>query len=903
MSLANGTLLGPYRISGLLGKGGMGEVYRAEDTRLGRAVAIKVLSSSSSQNGEFRERFAREARAISSLSHPNICALYDVGSQADVDYIVMEYLEGETLADRMKKGPLPVDQILRYGREVAMALEAAHRRGIVHRDLKPGNVMLTTTGAKLLDFGLATLQRRASFAGDAKEKNGRLTATGMVMGTLHYMAPEQIEGREVDARTDVFALGCVLYESMAGRPPFTGDSTLAVMKAVLGSEPAPLEELRAETPPAFRRVVKTCLAKDPEERWQTAQDVALQLRGMAEAGPEPASLVKPAKPVKRAGGWRARALTAFALLLALGLGLAVDRGYLQRQPVAASPLRFEILPPGKSAFNFEGFASAPVAVSPDGRMLVFGSRDPEGSPHLWVRPLGSLEPRALAETDGASYPFWSPDSRSVGFFSQGKLKRVDVAGGSPHTLCDAPYGRGGSWSPLGVIVFAPDVIGPLYQVSALGGVPTAVTAVNTTGGLTHRWPWFLPDGRHFLFTAGNPRGAAGGQEGLCVGSLDSSQAHRLLPSRSRAVYENGNLLYVRNRTLVAQPFDAGTLKVLGDPVPLAGPLAYSPGTLGAVFSASAGGILAYSTSTAAGGTLLAWYDREGHRAETLDESMVYYSPQISPDQKQLAVDVLDPATGNVDVWLYQLASKLKTRLTFGITEVVNMSPLWSPDGTQIAFASNRAGVFNLYRKPANSSGGDELLLQTSMNKNPTGWSPDGRYLLFEQRDPTQRGRTEIGVLPLFGDRTPFVLTVSAAGGREAVVHPNGRWVAYTSNETGRDEVYVTSFPNPGSFRQISTAGGESPSWAHDGKELFYLAPDLQMMAAQVSGQAATFESGAVRPLFSTHVAVQAMARPFDVAADGKKFLIDSVPEANSASITIMANWTSLLNENRSADGH
>lgn len=901
MPLANGPLLGPYRIQNPLGKGGMGEVYRAEDTRLGRAVAIKVLSASLSQDGQFRERFAREARAISSLSHPNLCALYDVGSQDGVDFIVMEYLEGETLAGRMKKGPLAVEQVLRYGTEVAMALEAAHRRGIIHRDLKPGNIMLTKTGAKLLDFGLARLRQPASFAGGAKAQEQRLTASGMVIGTLHYMAPEQIEGREADARTDIFALGCVLYETMAGRPPFTGGSTLSVMKAVLEAEPPPLEELRPDAPVAFRRLLKTCLAKDPDERWQTAHDIALQLRGIAEAGPGAKST--PVAIPKKRGKWRAWMLAAAALLVVFGLGWAVDRGYFQRQAIAVSPIRFAIYPPEKSVFNFEGFASAPVAVSPDGRMLVFGGTGLEGSPHLWVRALGSLEPQLLEGTDGASYPFWSPDSRSVGFFSQGKLKRVDVAGGSPLALCDAPFARGGSWSQKGVIVFAPDVIGPLYQVSSLGGGPTPVTVVSAAGCLTHRWPWFLPDGRHFLYNAGNARGAAGGEEGLYVGSLDSKEVHRLLPLRSKAVYQSGNLLYVRNRTLVAQPFDARTLRVQGDPVPLAESLAYSPGTLGAVFSASAGGILAYSTSAAAGGTQLEWYDREGHRTDTLDEAMVYYSPQISPDEKQLAVDVLDPATGNVDIWLYQLASKIKTRLTFGTTEVVNMSPVWSPDATQIAFASNRECVFNLYRKPANSSGGDELLLQTSMNKNPTDWSPDGRYLLFEQRDPSQRGRIEIGVLPLFGDRTPFVLTVSAAGGCEAAVHPNGRWVAYTSNETGRDEVYVTSFPHPESFRQISSAGGESPSWGRDGKELFYLAPDLQMMAAEVNGQGATFESGAVRSLFSTHVAVQAMARPFDVAADSRKFLIDSVPEANSASITIVANWTPVLNQNRSEGGH
>ena len=893
MPLANGALLGPYKIQSSIGEGGMGEVYRAQDTRLGRAVAIKVLSSRQSQDVGSRERFAREARAISSLSHPNICALYDVGSQDGVDYIVMEYLEGETLAARLKKGPLPIEQALRYGTEVSMALETAHRSGIVHRDLKPGNVMLTKSGAKLLDFGLATLKQQSPFGPEAKAKDDRLTAAGMVIGTLHYMAPEQIEGREADARTDVFALGCVLYEAVAGRPPFVGESISGVMRAILDSEPPPLEGLRADTPVILRRLIKTCLAKDPEERWQTARDVGLQLRSLAEGGLEPSAPASSTISPKKRSGWLGWTLATAALLLAIAFGLAFGPSYFGKRSAEASAIRFDVYPPEKSAFNFAGFAAAPMAVSPDGRLLAFGGSGPGGKPQLWVRPLGNLVAQALAETEGASYPFWSPDSRSVGFFAQGKLRRIDVTGGSPHVLCDAPAGRGGTWNQQGTIVFAPDVIGPLYEVPAEGGVPTPATVVNTVGGMTHRWPWFLPDGHHFLYVSSNPRCAAGGDEGLYLGALDSKEARRLLALRSKAIYQNGNLLYVRNRTLLAQPFDAKTLKVEGDPVSVVESLAYSPGTLSAVFSASAG-ILAYSTSAAASGTQLIWCDRQGQRTGALDESAVYYSPKLSPDGKQFAVDVLDPATGNVDIWLYQLASNLRTRLTFGTTINVNMSPVWSPDATQIAFASNRSGVFDLYRKLANSAGGDEPLLQTSFNKNPTDWSPDGRYLLFEQRDARQKGRSDIGVLPLFGDRTPFVLSVSDAGAREAVFHPNGRWVAYTSNETGRDEIYVTSFPHPGSLREISTGGGENPTWGRDGRELFYLSPDLQMMVAEVNGQGSTFESGAVRALFSTHAAVQTMASPFAVSVDGRKFLVDSLPDANSPSITLVVNWQAAL---------
>jgi Tol biopolymer transport system component len=647
---------------------------------------------------------------------------------------------------------------------------------------------------------------------------------------------------------------------------------------------------------AFRRLIKTCLAKDPEERWQTAHDVGLQLRGIAEGGPEPKAIAKPTRSPKKGSDWLAWMLATVALLLALGLGLALGPSYFEKRSVETSLIRFELYPPEKSTFDFAGFASAPVAVSPDGRMLAFGGRTPEGKTQLWVRPLDNLAAQALPETDGASYPFWSPDSRSVGFFAQGKLKRIEVAGGSPRTLCEAPSAQGGTWNQQGVIVFAPDQTGPLCQVSAFGGIPKPVTVVSTPGDLTQRWPWFLPDGRHFLYLSSNPRGAAGGDEGLYVGSLESKETHRLMLLRSNAVFENGELLYLQDRTLVAQPFDAKTLKIAGEPIPLVHSVAYAPATLRGVFSASGGELLAYATSPAPSGTQLIWYDRQGKQIETLDESVVYYSPELSPDGKQLAVDILEPGTGNVDIWLYQLGNNLKTRFTFGTS--VNMSPVWAPDGTQIAFASNRKGFFDLYTRPVNSSGEDEFLLQTNSNKNPTDWSPDGRYLLFEQRDPVQMTKTEIGVLPLFGDRKPFILVASSANVREARFDPSGHWVAYTSDETGRNEVYLTSFPNPGSLRQVSTAGGENPLWGRDGKEIYYLSPDLQMMVAEVNGKGSTLEIGAVRSLFSTHAAVQLMAAPYAVSGDGQKFLIDSLPQANPSSLTIVVNGMTALKASR-----
>lgn len=897
MTLSTGKMLGPYQIQSQLGVGGMGEVYRAQDTRLGRVVALKVLPPHLSRDTAFRQRFAREARAVSSLSHPNICALYDVGHQDGVDFIVMEYLEGETLAARIKKGPIPIEQLFRSGIEVAQALDTAHRHGVIHRDLKPGNIMLTRTGAKLLDFGLATLKAGPS-SDEGQGEDHRLTATGMVVGTLHYMAPEQIEGREADARTDIFALGAVLYEMASGQPPFTGKTTSAVMTAILGTEPPPVGTLRPDAPPALGRLIKTCLAKEPDERWQTAHDVALQLRGIAEGSSDSQQLVQPAALPKARSRQVAWTVAVLALLLVGVLGVS----YLRKTPVETGTIRFEVYPPTKSTFNFSGFAAGPVALSPDGRTMVYGATGPHGRTQLWLRPLDALEARPLPGTDGASYPFWSPDSRSIGFFAQGKLKRVGISGGAPQTLCDAPSGRGGTWGDAGVIVFAPNSIGPLYQVPAQGGTSKAVTVADRPGGLSHRWPWFLPDGNHFLYFSGSPRGAASEDEGVYVGSLNSSQSRRLIRVRSNAAYYKGDLVYLRDRTLMEQSLNTKTFRLSGDPAALARSVSYSPATFYGVFSASSRGLLAYQTSSAPSGTQLIWFDRQGKQSTLVADSVVHYSLALSSDGKWLATDLLDPSTGNVDIWLQDLANgSTAQRFTFGTS--VNMSPVWSPDGKTIAFASNRSGYFDLYRKPANGSGKAELLLHSDTNKNPTDWSPDGRYLLFEQRDPKGNTRSDIGVLPLFGERKPSMLAATKADEREARFSPNGRWVAYASDETGRAEVYVTSFPQAGSLRQVSVAGGGSPAWRRDGKEIFYLAPDRQLMVAEVNGDGSSFQVGTVRPLFSTHASVELLATPYAVSPDGQKFLVNSEPEASTTPLVVVAHWSRVVRQQWLALGY
>ncbi len=888
MPIASGTRLGPYEILNQLGAGGMGEVYRASDTRLGRVVALKVLPPHLSQDAAFRQRFAREARAVSSLSHPNICALYDVGHQEGTDYIVMEFLGGETLAARIKKGPIPIDQLLKSGMEVAEALDAAHHRGVIHRDLKPGNIMLTRAGAKLLDFGLATLKAGPSSEGAQPEVH-HLTATGMVVGTLHYMAPEQIEGKEADARTDIFALGAVLYEMASGQPPFTGKTTSAVMTAILGTEPPPLGTLRPETPPALARLIKTCLAKDPEQRWQTAHDVALQLRTIAEGASDTHPTPQPAPLPKIRPSRLPWVIATLALLLALGLGAVLGLNYFRKTPVQISTIRFELSPPEKSTFNFSGFSAGPVALSPDGRMLVYGVAAADGQIQLWVRKLDELTAQALPGTEGAAYPFWSPDSRSIGFFAHGKLKRVEVSGGAPQTLADAPAGRGGTWSAAGVIVFAPSTMGPLYQVPAQGGTRTVITPADRAGSVSDRWPWFLPDGRQFLYFQGSPRGAASDKEGIYVGSMDSRPSQRLIKVRSNPVYSEGQLLYMRDRALMAQVFDPKTLKLSGDPVCLAQSVAFSSASLFGVFTSSAEGMVAYQPGSAPGESLLTWHDRAGKQTGTIADLRLHYTLALSPDGKRLASDMLDPTTGNVDVWVQDLGNgSTAQRVTFGNS--VNITPVWAPDGTQIAFASNRNGYFDLYRQAVSGSGEAEPLLQSEANKNPTDWSPDGRYILFEQRKAESKSETDVGVLPLLGDRQPTLLVATNADERQARFSPNGRWVAYTSDDTGRDEVYVTSFPQSGGLRQISIAGGTNPVWRRDGKELFYLAPDHRLMAAEVNSESSTFQIGAVRPLFRTRAAVELLASPYGVSSNGQTFLINSESEPGNAPLVVVAQW-------------
>ena len=885
MALHSGSKLGPYEIITPVGAGGMGEVYRAKDTRLDRTVAIKILPSHLSSNADLKARFEHEARAISSLSHPHICALYDIGQQDGTDYLVMEFLEGETLADRLEKGALPTEQLLRFGMQIADALSKAHRHGIIHRDLKPANIMLTKSGVKLLDFGLAKSQDivKQKNTGVSALPTEMLTAEGTILGTIQYMSPEQLEGREVDSRTDIFALGGVLYEMTTGKKAFSGESPASLISSILRDEPSLLSQVQPLAPPVLDHVVKKCLAKDPDERWQSAYDVASELKWIADASSQSVT----ARPSKN----RERFLMFFLavlLLIAVGLGILYTR---RPQETEAQLVRFTILPPMNSTFQ------GTIAVSPDGKKLAFVVANENGKTNLWVRHIDSTESQMLSDTEGALYPFWSPDSRLIGYFARGKLRKMDSSSGASEILSDAPDPRGGSWSKNGMILFVPRGLGGVFQVSSNGGTATSVSNLDVTlPVLSDRWPTFLPDGRHFLYvkTTGHQQSA-----GIYVGSVDSKESKRLLPIASRVVYiPSGYLLYVDQEELMCRPFDATRMEFRGE----AFPVAHQPwvdyyifGSSG--FSASENGVLAYR----GGGNQLAqfaWYDRAGKKLSTIGPPCKPNEPAFSPDETRVVFYQFDSIVGISDLWVLDLSSGQLSRFTFDPSD--DNTAVWSPDGTHIVWSSCRSGQYELYMKLADGSGTDEPLLATRSTKFPDDWSPDGKYVLYSNHDP--KTKTDLWLLPLAGDRKSFPYLQTPATEVFGHFHPNGKWITYVSDESGQREIYVQSFPtSKGGRWQISVSGGETPMWRKDGKELFYAAPDGTIMSVDIKSSDSSFASGTPSTLFKLpgQVLLGSGRSDYLVSADGQRFLI-AAPVENTVSlpITVVLNWTKLIQKQK-----
>ncbi|HEU5182014.1 MAG TPA: protein kinase [Candidatus Polarisedimenticolia bacterium] len=887
MSLTAGTRLGPYEVVAPVGAGGMGEVYRARDTRLDRDVAIKVLPSHLSSSAEVRQRFEREAKTISRLSHPNICTLYDVGREGEIDYLVMEYLEGETLADRLTKGPLPLAQTMRCAIEMADALGRAHRQGIVHRDLKPGNIMLTRSGVKLLDYGLAKAIQPESAPGSLTSlptEHRNLTQQGAILGTFQYMAPEQLEGKEADARTDLFAFGTVLYEMVTGEKAFSGQSQASLISAIMASDPKPVSAVRPATPPALDRVIKTCLAKDPDARWQSAHDLMRELQWISEPGSQGAPggvSTARVQPLQRIA-WGVTTLVLVATLVLAGWSFwkaGLRQAESQKRPIHAS-----LILPEKSALRA-------VALSPDGTRLAFVARDPTGRNLLWIRPLDSPEAQALPGTDSPSYPFWSPDGKNLGFFADGKLKRVDAAGGPPQTLCDAPLNRGGSWNQDGVILFSPVVDAGLFKVSASGGVPAQVTRLDPARGeSSHRWPFFLPDGKHFLYLVAS---FAGPREktGIYVRSLDSNEEKFLVSTNSSLAYAPpGYLLFLRDRTLMAQPFDADRLLVTGDPFPMADRIQYFPQNYSSMFTVSQNGILAYQPRLAPGSSQLFWFDRSGKQIGSVGAPADHANPRISPDGKKIALDIMDPQTGNMDVWLYESSGGIATRFTSHAA--IDAGPIWSPDGRNIALFSLRRNHPDIYLKPASGAVEEALLLESEGSKYPQDWSPDGRFILYQV--VTAQSNIQLAVLPMDGEKKPYPLIQSTYGVRQGQFSPDGRYVAYASNESGKWEIVVAPFPGPGGNWQVSTGGGTEPRWRRDGKELFYLAPDAKLMSVRIK-EGPGFDAEPPLPLFSIRRREPISSGDsfsYDVSADGQRFLVNTdLRESDSTTLTLLLNWT------------
>ena len=883
MALAAGSRLGPYEIVAPLGAGGMGEVYKAKDTRLDRVVAIKVLPSHLAEQPELRQRFEREAKAISSLSHANICTLFDVGNESGVDYLVMEHLEGETLADRLVRGPLPPEQALRYGIEIAGALDKAHRQGIVHRDLKPGNIMITRGGAKVLDFGLAKVAAgpASGAAMDALTSlptqvagTSPLTTEGTLLGTFQYMAPEQLEGAEADARSDVFALGAVLYEMTAGRPAFQGKSRASLISAIMSSEPQSITSLQPLAPPALERVIRTCLAKDPDERIQTAHDVMLQLQWISEGGSQ-AGVPAPVAARRKGRERIAWAVAAAAVVASAALTFFIVRA---TQP-PAEPIRLYIALPRSLA------QLGSPRVSPDGRFVVFDGSDSTGRALVWVRPLGSLVAEPIPSTEGiTARPFWSPDSRFIGFMAGGKLKKVAVSGGPAQTICDAPTGYDCSWSSKGLIAFDGGNADPIRRVSAAGGI-AAVAVPNDTGGVG--WPLFLPDGKHLIYL----RLRSSGANEMWIADMDSGKRRLLGAGGSRVEYSPaGYLVYVKDGTLVAQPFDIRALKITGEPMPVVDGVGTGGNGL-AHFSISNNGVLTYSSSGSAGNSQLTWMDRAGKVLSKVGPATDVVNLTLSPDGKRVAARILDTHTSNRDIWIMDPDRGTSTRLTFNPAN--DNCPLWSPDGSRIVFQSDRGGgVSNLYQKLATGTGADETLLVTPHAKSATSWTRDGRFIAYQELNPETS--VDLWVLPLFGDRKPAVFLHAPSYEGQGRFSPDGKYIAYASDESGQFEIYVQEFPGPGGKWQISARGGFQPTWRADGKEMFYIATDGRMMAVPITALPG-FAAGVPAVLFNTRLTLSGALAEYVPSADGQRFLVVAGEGgATLEPLTVVLNWNAAM---------
>jgi serine/threonine-protein kinase len=864
----------------------MGEVYRAKDTRLDRTVAIKVLPSHLADTPEARQRFEQEARAVSALNHPNICTLHDVGSQDGTEFLVMEFLEGETLAMRLEKGALPLEQALKIGIEVADALDKAHRAGIIHRDLKPGNIMLTKTGGKLLDFGLAKAILPAASGATLTSMAMRttpgtkpLTQQGTIVGTFQYMSPEQVEGKELDARSDLFSFASVLYEMLTGRAAFQGKSQLSVASAILEKDPEPISTLQPMTPPALDRTVRKCLEKDPEDRWQTARDLLLELKWIAGAGSQ-AGVPAPVVSHRKSRDRIAWAFAGIATLVAIALAI----GFVQRAPKPAQPIRLSA-ELGTDATLYDTAFGADAVLSPDGTRLAFVAAGADKTPHLYVRSLDQMQATVLSGTEGAHDPFFSIDGQWIAFFAGGELKKVSVQGGAVVTLCDAPDDRGGSWGDDGSIVFAAGALEGLSKVSSGGGKPEPLTTLNQqVGGNTDRWPQVLPGSKNVVFTG--TTGTTFDDADIAVYSTVSGKEKTLIRGGSYARYlPSGHLVYVHNDALFAVPFDIKKLEVTGQPAPVVEGVASNPSSGGAQFSFSDSGTFLYVAGSAMSSDVsIYWMDGAGKFTPLRETPGNYYDPAISPDGKRLAIQIGNGS--RTDIWVYEWERDTLTRLTFAGDS--NSYPVWTPDGQRIVYRFSEKGVVgNLWWIRADGGGDAQRLTESKDVQVPWSWSPDGKTLAFHQDNPATgwdimtmpvEGSEKSGWKP--GEPKPFVNT--SATEVHPAFSPDGRWIAYYSNESGPGEVYVRPFPGPGGKSQISTGGGLMPQWSWNGKELFYRTDDQKIMVVSYTASGDSFRAEKPRLWSPGQFTDRSFYENFSLHPDGKRFAVLKAPNATEA---------------------
>jgi serine/threonine protein kinase len=907
-----GQTVSHYKILEKLGEGGMGIVYKAHDTKLDRDVALKFLPLELTKDPNARERFIHEAKVASALSHPNVCTIHDIqeheGSQGDKQmFIVMDLVDGQTL--RQKKNSISFKQAIDIGIQVADGLAAAHEKGIVHRDIKPENIMIRKDGiVQIMDFGLAKLRGNVT----------RLTKEGSTVGTAGYMSPEQVQGQEADHRSDIFSFGVLLYELLTGQLPFRGVHETALAYEIVNVDPPPMSSIKPEIDPTLDAIVLECLEKDPRERTQSIAQVALDLkRYKRESSRQRVSRVTAARPItqppvgysqdktaaKPAGGSSRPAwiISVLFFIVAVTFGIL----YFKRPSTEVQTISSYILPPEKLTFATQsgGGGEGNLALSPDGSILAFVAADSSGKTRLMVRGLHTLIAKELPTTEGASYPFWSPDNRYIGFFQSGKMKKIEASGGPSVIISDAPTARGASWNQDGVIIFEPNWTDPLYQVPASGGMATKVTTLDTVHHeITHRWPHFLPDGKHFLYFARSSFGGVEREEdALVVASLDGKVNKRLMPAKGNEVYASGYLIYLREKTLMAQPFDADKLEISSDAIPIAEQVEYDLEYNRAVFSASQNGMLVYQPSTTQAGFQLEWFDRTGISLGTIAEPADYGGVALSPDGKKIAFDVYDSQSRNRDIWLYEIARGLKTRFTFDPS--VDQYPVWSPDGSRIFFHSDRRGHYDVFQKATSGAGVEEILLESPQTKYAYDWSSDGKFIAYAELD--MKTKLDLWILPLDNkeagrDRKPFVFLRTEFDENVPQFSPDMCWISYESNESGRWELYIRQFlgadgqpvSNQTGKWQVSTNGLIDYSvvkWNRNGKEIFYMSTDNKLMVAEVKASGSTFDVGAVRPLFE--VKSKTGFNLYDVTADGQKFLIGIPVSAQSIPpLTLVTSW-------------